>query len=141
MPSRQATKADLASEIWRRIFDLIVKTAPQRSRTLAELKLTPNDSRAVASLDDIGRPMGDLAAEWQCDASTATWIVDRLEAKGLAERRPHATDRRTRLVVLTPLGRETRARLFASTYTPPAELLALDRADLVLLRDAVRRLP
>jgi hypothetical protein len=27
--------------------------------------------------------MRGLARDWQCDASTATWIVDRLEAKGL----------------------------------------------------------
>jgi DNA-binding MarR family transcriptional regulator len=48
--------------------------------------------------------MRALAREWRCDASTATWIVDRLEGKGLAERRAHATDRRVKLVVLTPRG-------------------------------------
>jgi DNA-binding MarR family transcriptional regulator len=140
-PSAQ-TKAAVAEEAWRAIFDFIVATAPERNRAIGESSLTPNDARALTSLSQKpGRTMGSLAEEWKCDASTATWIVDRLEAKGLAARRPHPTDRRVTLVVLTPLGVRTKARQMAKVYVPPKELLELDLADLVRLRDAVAKLP
>src|SRR3989442_6882130 len=102
MPRVPQTKATLAAEAWRSIFDFIVATAPQRNRYIGESGLTPNDARALSSLSArSGRTMGALAEEWKCDASTATWIVDRLEAKGLVERPPHATDRPAKLLVLT----------------------------------------
>jgi DNA-binding MarR family transcriptional regulator len=85
--------------------------------------------------------MGTLAEEWACDASNATWMVDRLEGRGLAERKASPTDRRVKLVVLTPLGRKTRAAIMEGMYEPPPELLRLDRADLEALRDALARLP
>ena len=136
------TKAALAAEAWRTIFDFIVATAPERNRAIGESGLTPNDARALGSLSrKSGRTMGSLAAEWKCDASTATWIVDRLEGKGLVERRAHATDRRVKLVGLTPLGVRTKAKQMEGVYVPPRELLELDLADLVALRDAVAKLP
>jgi DNA-binding MarR family transcriptional regulator len=136
------SKAELAAEAWRSIFDFIVLTADHRISVLGRLGLTPNDSRALISLDErAGRTMRSLATEWECDASTATWIVDRLEAKGLAERRAEPTDRRVKLVVLTTRGATTREDMIAGTYTPPPEMLTLDTEQLRSLRDAVRNLP
>ena len=135
-------KAMVAAEAWRAIFDFIIATAPQRNRYIGESGLTPNDSRALASLSTTsGRTMGSLADEWKCDASTATWIVDRLEQRGLAERRPHPSDRRARLVLLTPRGARLKSRSLARMYLPPPELLDLELSDLVALRDAVAKLP
>ena len=135
-------KNDLAAQAWRAIFDFIVATAPQRSRHLGEIGLTPNDARTLQSVSlQPGRTMGSLAEEWRCDASTATWIVDRLEAKGLVQRRPHPTDRRARLVVLTAKGARLKARQMERMYVPPTELLHLDLADLLALRDATAKLP
>jgi DNA-binding MarR family transcriptional regulator len=141
--SRSAgSKATLAAEAWRSIFDFIVLTADHRNAALARLGLTPNDSRALMSLDpEVGRTMRSLAVEWRCDASTGTWIVDRLEAKGLAKRRSHAPDRRVKLVVLTSAGVETRDEMLAATYAPPPELLQMDAAGLTALRDATTSLP
>jgi DNA-binding MarR family transcriptional regulator len=136
-------RRELAAAVWRRIFDFIVATSPERIELLARNGLTPNDSRALTSLseDGAGRSMRSLAAEWRCDASTATWTVDRLEAKGLAERRPHPTDRRVKLVAITPRGRDVKAAVLAGTYTPPPELLELTEDDLEALLAAVERLP
>jgi DNA-binding MarR family transcriptional regulator len=68
---------------------------------------------------DVPKPMGALADAWKCDASNVTWLVDRLEEHGLAERVPHATDRRVRTVVLTRKGSTTartdRSSAFRST--------------------------
>jgi DNA-binding MarR family transcriptional regulator len=143
MPTPSARTTKLAASAWRRIFDFIIATSPRRIGLLALHGLTPNDSRALQTpgLEGDGRTMRSLAAEWRCDASTATWTVDRLEAKGLAERRPHATDRRVKLVALTAHGVATKAALLAGIYTPPPELLRLSEAELAELEHAVSALP
>ena len=142
MSRASGAKAAAAAAAWRAIFDFIIATSPERNRALGESGLTPNDARALVTLTpDSGRTMGSLAQEWRCDASTATWIVDRLEAKGLVERRPHPTDRRVKLVVLTPQGGRAKTKQLERSYLPPRELLELDLADLVALRNAAAKLP
>jgi len=136
-------KAALAGEIWRRIFAFFMSTRPQRDLVLERLELTPNDARAFSSLDEGGggRTMRSLADEWGCDASNATWMVDRLERRGFAERRTLASDRRVKLVVLTPSGAKAKQELLSGMNEPPPALLDLDEADLEGLLAAVRNLP
>jgi DNA-binding MarR family transcriptional regulator len=71
----------------------------------------------------------------------ATWLVDRLEERGLAERRTPPNDRRVKTVVLTPLGIRTRERLRESFYDPPAALMDVDVSSLESLRHELRKLP
>ena len=132
----------LAADVWRRLFDFFISTSEQRQRALAQLDLTPNDSRALHTLDSrIGRTMRSLADEWGCDASNATWIVDRLEARGLAERREQPGDRRVKLVVLTSAGVKTRDRLKEAMYEPPPVLVDLPTSSLQALKAAADKLP
>jgi DNA-binding MarR family transcriptional regulator len=120
--------------VWRALFDLLMRSAPDRSRALADRGLTPNDSRALFSLDvQQGRSMRALADAWECDPSNATWIVDRLEKLGLAERRAQPGDRRVKLVALTRRGLKARVALLKAFHRPPAELSALDGEDLEAL--------
>jgi DNA-binding MarR family transcriptional regulator len=67
----------------------------------------------VLHLIEPGRPlpMGRLADTLGCDASNVTGLVDRLEARGLVERRPSAADRRVKVLQLTPSGARLRSRL------------------------------
>jgi DNA-binding MarR family transcriptional regulator len=131
----------LARQVWGRMFDYLMRTAPERTRILARRGLTPNDSRALWTLDrEAGHTMGDLAGEWDCDASNATWIVDRLERLGLAERRAVPHDRRARHVVLTAKGERIRAEVLEEFHTPPAELLGLSRRDLEALARSLEKL-
>ena len=74
--------------------------------------------------------MRSLSDEWGCDASNTTWIVDRLEKRGLAERKAKPGDRRVKLVVLTANGVKARQKLLEGMYEPPPELLDLPRARL-----------
>src|SRR5262249_51569908 len=120
--------------------DFIIMTGGQRTQVLGRYGLTPNDSRALFSLDTNGRTMRSLAKEWACDPSNATFIVDRLENRRLAERRSLDRDRRVKLVTLTERGIKTRAALTRDLYRPPRELLALNRADLEALRSAAAKL-
>ena len=55
--------------------------------------------------------MGRLAETLGCDASNVTGLIDRLEARGLVERRAAAGDRRVKALHLTPAG--SRLRGFA----------------------------
>jgi DNA-binding MarR family transcriptional regulator len=57
------------------------------------------------------------------DASSMVAVVDELEAKGLAERRPYPGDRRARTIFLTPLGEQTLARVGALAGELQGELL------------------
>jgi DNA-binding MarR family transcriptional regulator len=135
-------KRALAAQAWRPLARFFFETVRHRQRILARHSLTPNDMRALAALDtEAGRTMRELADEWACDASNATWIVDRLEERGLAERRTVPGDRRVKSVVLTGLGARTRDQVLEAMFEPPPELLELDRADLVALRDALAKLP
>jgi DNA-binding MarR family transcriptional regulator len=136
------TKAALAAEAWGAVLDLAMGQRNRFFRILQGFGLTPGDMRALAVLDpDEPRPMGALAEACQCDASNVTWMVDRLEERGLVERRMHASDRRVKTVALTPRGVETKAKLFERLHEPPPEFLALDRANLESVRDALAKLP
>lgn len=142
MASSSATKTVLARRVWVAMFDFLMRSSPDRARSLGRRGLTPNDARALATLDAAqGRAMRSLADAWECDASNATWIVDRLESLGLAERQTVAADRRVKLVVLTAQGRTTKAELMAEFQAPPRELLALDHNDLDTLHRLLAKLP
>jgi len=138
--SKSATDA-LARRVWQALFDLLIRSAPVRTASLARRGLTPNDSRALFSLDlRTGRSMRTLADEWQCDPSNATFIIDRLEELGLASRQPLLHDKRMKLVVLTRKGEKTRTDLLHEFYQPPAEFDGLDRTDLEALERIVAKL-
>jgi DNA-binding MarR family transcriptional regulator len=141
MSRRAISTTTLAGQVWILMFDYLIRSGPRRTRGLARRGLTPNDSRALFSLSvDEGRTMRALADEWQCDPSNATWIIDRLEKAGLAERRSVPEDRRVKLVVLTAKGEKTRAALLKEFHDPPSDLAALDREDLESLRRVLAKL-
>ncbi len=109
---------------------------------LRELGLTPGHMKALAALDpDEPRPMRALADALSCDASMVTWLVDRMEERGLVERRALTSDRRVKTVALTRLGVDARDRLLSALYEPPPELLSLDIASLEALRTQLAKLP
>ncbi|MCU4184067.1 MarR family transcriptional regulator [Acidiferrimicrobium sp. IK] len=55
-------------------------------------------------------PLNKVGARLQVHPTSVTNAVDRLEAEGLIERRPHPTDRRTTLAEIQPSGRELAKR-------------------------------
>ena len=65
-----------------------------------------------------------LAESLFLDKSTASRVVDALEAKGYAERRPHPEDGRSRLLAATAAGRRLHARIEADLEAEAAALLA-----------------
>lgn len=122
------------------MFDFLVRSAPQRLAAQRRYGLTPNDSRALFSLDADGKPIGALAREWDSDPSTATWLVDRLERSGLAERIASPSDRRVKLVRATKKGMATKNGLQAAYHRPPEEIARLSSSDLNALIRICRKL-
>jgi len=113
-------------------------------RICAELELSPPLLKAFVHLgsldDDGGLRMSELAETWGCDASYVTNLADGLQERGLAERRPHPTDRRVKTIVLTPEGRARRERALELLAQPPSAFAALTAAEQRLLRDLLGKL-
>jgi DNA-binding MarR family transcriptional regulator len=142
--SEERKKEAVAAEAWRLMADFAFTKFQSRGHLtlLRRLGLTPGHLKALSILDpDQPKPMRSMADALACDASQVTWLVDRLEERGLVQRRTSATDRRVKTLALTPFGIDTRRQLAEALYTPPEDLVALDLASLEALRDGLRKLP
>src|SRR3954469_10766949 len=72
---------------------------------LAEVDLTPRMQCVLVHALEEERTQIQLAALADVDKTTMVSTVDDLEARGFAERRPSATDRRARIIAVTEKGR------------------------------------
>jgi DNA-binding MarR family transcriptional regulator len=132
--------ASVAEEAWRLLFELAKTKHATLAKALAELELTPVQGHALRLLrPDRPLAMSELADVLYCHASNVTGIVDRLEARGLVERRPGVDDRRVKTLALTPAGVRVRERVIELMVAPPAAIAALAPADQHALRDILAR--
>jgi DNA-binding MarR family transcriptional regulator len=100
----------------------------------------PGEVMALWRLREGGAmPMGAMASCMHLDPSQVTLLVDRLERRGYAERRPHPQDRRVKLVGLTPDGETFLDELWSSLHEDAPGLARLGRADLLALRRILRK--
>lgn len=131
--------APLAHEAWKLLFELNRKKHGRLSAALAELELTPAQGHALRLLEpDRTLAMSELAEALYCHASNVTGIVDRLEARGLVERRT-GQDRRVKTLALTAAGADVRERVVELMGAPPPEIAELSTADQRALRDILIR--
>jgi DNA-binding MarR family transcriptional regulator len=121
--------------------ELFLSRKQQVMEIAAAHNLNPGAMNALLFLQP-GEPcsMRTLADAWKCDASNVTWLVDRLEEHGLAERRPHPTDRRVRTVALTRKGTRMRAQIESKLFEAPAGLRQLSEHDLETLGRILRKI-
>ena len=93
--------------LWRRIHqEFMIRSQlyhlpANACMVLVHLHLHPEDSEPAA-----------MAAANYFPRQTVTFILDTLEKKGLAVRKPHPNDRRRKRVRLTPKGRQLADRMF-----------------------------
>jgi DNA-binding MarR family transcriptional regulator len=107
----------------------------------AGLGLTPAQAVTLFQLQQRGAlPMRELASEQHCDPSNITGIADRLEARGLVERRPEPGDRRVKLLALTPEGRAATAELSTRAIAGVPGLSGLTHEELVQLLGLLQRI-
>jgi DNA-binding MarR family transcriptional regulator len=128
----------LASEAWMLLQRIAFSQRPAFVAAAREFDLMPAQVIALRSLER-PIPMGELARLLACDNSNVTGIIDRLEERGLVERRAAKGDRRVRLVALTPQGRRLREGVDARMAEPPPPIERLSREDQRALRDILRR--
>ncbi len=97
------------------IFRLMGALRRRMARDLARYGLTFPQFMALQSLEKAEGPcrMGPLAALALQSLPAMTGIVDRLEEKGLVERRRDPEDRRSVIVVLTERGKDVLSRIRA----------------------------
>ena len=130
-----------ACRAWQLLMKFFFAQRGQLPSSGAEFDLSPIQCH-VLHLIEPGRPvpMGRLAETLSCDASNVTGLVDRLESRGLVQRRPSADDRRVKVLQLTPTGSRLRARLLRrmTGRSLPLSRLSLDeRRTLVKLLEAL----
>lgn len=101
--------------------------------------LAPPAAHALGLLSLGELRMRDIAEAMSCDASYVTLIVDRLEAGGLATRQASTTDRRVKVITLTPAGQAVNAELSAAISDVPEPLRSLSPADQAALTAIVAR--
>jgi DNA-binding MarR family transcriptional regulator len=93
-----------AERFTRRMFARIVTSV---ARTLREHELSVAQLAALYLIDDRGTMrVGDVAAELVRSAPAASRMVDDLVRQGLVAREEDPTDRRARVLALTPAGHE-----------------------------------
>src|SRR5216117_206346 len=106
------TKQSPVCEAWELLLKFLFSQRADLPALAAEFDLSPAQCH-VLRLIEPGRPvpMGRLAETLSCDASNVTGLIDRLESRGLVQRRLSAEDRRVKVLQLTPTGSRLRAQL------------------------------
>ena len=123
------------------MFELIHLSKRRFMAIASEFELSPPQVMALRQLDpDEPKPMSELALALRCDNSNVTGIVDRLEDRGLVERRAAAHDRRVKMLEHhRARGARSARRLAARLDEPPEPLAGLSLEDQRALRDIMRR--
>jgi DNA-binding MarR family transcriptional regulator len=139
--SMAAQRTDpLTLEVVELIGTVVARYHAEYEQAAAEHSLTGAQARVLGLLSMEPTPMRRIAQKLRCEPSNVTGIVDRLEARGLVERRPDPADRRVKIAGATEEGRGTARRLRESldfAREPLAQLTAVERS---VLRDLLRRM-
>jgi DNA-binding MarR family transcriptional regulator len=132
----RGTQDDAAREAWGLLAGLVYP--PPFLAVAREFDLRPAAFGALRALEQ-PRTMSELAQLLHCDNSNVTGIVDSLEEKALAVRKPSEVDRRIKVVELSGQGEALLRRLTREVAKPPAWVRDLAPEDQDALRDILRR--
>lgn len=132
---------DPATEAWSLFMGILFDERPPRVPAIAaRFDVSPMGVKMIQALEPgVELTMSAVAERLFCDASNVTGMVDRLEARGLLERRDDPRDRRVKLIALTDDGAVLRDRMLERLYEPPDAVARLSREDQRALRDLMRR--
>lgn len=132
---------DPTGEIIEHLFALVDRVRGAFEEVVAGFELSPPQAKALRYVAQAGPvPMRDLACRLRCDASNVTGIVDRLEQRGLLERRADTSDRRVKSLVATPRGAEIAGDLWAQVRKGATGLFTLSDDEQRTLMMLLRRL-
>lgn len=139
--AKVAGEPDLARRAWHLLAEVALALRATWIDIAAEFDLTPAQALALKRLEpNTPLPMNTLAEAMLCDASNVTGIVDKLEARGLIERRAIEHDRRVKMLVVTKRGEDLRRRFLQRSSQPPPVIAALASDDQRQLSEILERL-
>ncbi|MEU0844400.1 MarR family transcriptional regulator [Streptomyces sp. NPDC005962] len=130
----------LTLEVVELIGTIVARYHEEYEEAAAKHALTGAQARVLGLLSRGPTPMRRIAQQLKCEPSNITGIVDRLESRGLAERRLDPADRRVKLAAATEAGRETAARLRGSLDFAREPLAGLSADERTVLRDLLQRM-
>ncbi|MFD7403639.1 MarR family winged helix-turn-helix transcriptional regulator [Streptomyces sp. NPDC059866] len=137
----QTTRPDeLTMEVVDLIGSVVALYHEEYEEAAGEHALTGAQAKLLSLLSLEPLPMRKLAHKLKCEPSNVTGIVDRLEARGLVERRPDPADRRVKLAVATDEGRRVARSLRESLRFAREPLAGLSEEERLTLRDLLRRM-
>ncbi|MCX4772756.1 MarR family transcriptional regulator [Streptomyces sp. NBC_01260] len=136
-----ATRTDpLTLEVVELIGTVVARYYEEYEEAAAAHSLTGAQARVLGLLSLEPMPMRRIAQKLKCEPSNVTGIVDRLEVRGLVERRPDPADRRVKLAAPTEKGTRTARQLRESLDFAREPLAGLSDQDRAVLRDLLRRM-
>jgi DNA-binding MarR family transcriptional regulator len=137
---RSASGVDRGREAWTLLLSLLRADQGALLRVWAEFDCSSAQGDLLCSLEPKApTPMVSLARILHCHDSNVTGLVDRLEQRGLIERRGDPEDRRVKLIALTKEGETMRSRLLERLSEPLPFIAALNAKDKTALRDILLR--
>ncbi|WP_280876959.1 MarR family winged helix-turn-helix transcriptional regulator [Streptomyces pseudovenezuelae] len=141
MPAPQKPRLDaLTVEVVELIGDVVARFYEDYEEAAGEHALTGAQARLLSLLSLEPLPMRKLARKLKCEPSNVTGIVDRLESRGLVERRPDPADRRVKLAAATDEGLRVARELREGLRFARAPLAGLSDEERLSLRDLLQRM-
>ncbi|MBX9395380.1 MarR family transcriptional regulator [Streptomyces sp. TRM72054] len=130
----------LTMEVVDLIGSVVARYHEEYEAAAADHALTGAQAKLLSLLSLEPLPMRKLAHKLKCEPSNVTGIVDRLESRGLVERRPDPADRRVKLAAATDDGRRVARSLRESLRFAREPLAGLSEEERLTLRDLLRRM-
>lgn len=127
-------------EVVELIGDVVARFYSDYEDAAAEYTLTGAQARLLNLLSLEPLPMRKLAHKLKCEPSNVTGIVDRLEGRGLVERRPDPADRRVKVAAVTDEGQRVARDLREGLRFAREPLAGLSHQERESLRDLLRRM-
>ncbi|GGS02331.1 MULTISPECIES: MarR family winged helix-turn-helix transcriptional regulator [Streptomyces] len=139
-PSNARRPDPLTMEVLELIGEIVARFYADYEEAAGEHTLTGPQARLLSLLSLEPLPMRKLAQKLKCEPSNVTGIVDRLESRGLVERRPDPADRRVKVAAATEQGREVARDLREGLRFAREPLAGLSEEERRSLRDLLRRM-
>ncbi|MGW7575108.1 MarR family winged helix-turn-helix transcriptional regulator [Streptomyces sp. NPDC054765] len=130
----------LTVEVVELIGTVVARYHEEYEHAAADHSLTGAQARVLSLLSVEPLPMRKIAERLKCEPSNVTGIVDRLESRGLVERRPDPADRRVKLAAPTDEGAHTAKALRTSLHFAREPLGHLTVAERTLLKELLQRM-
>lgn len=139
-PEKTRRPDALTMEVVELIGDVVARFYEDFEDAAAGHALTGAQARLLSLLSLEPLPMRKLARKLKCEPSNVTGIVDRLEARGLVERRPDPADRRVKVAAATEEGLRVARELREELRFGKEPLAGLSHEERESLRDLLRRM-